>query len=100
VARGPGASSRSGQHTRRAHREADVDQRLAELDQPAEVAGCVLPVVAAVEEGLRQPPERVGDEAADEQAEERPRPAVIGEDAERSLRIGRLTPVTEGELER
>jgi len=100
VTRAPGAAARAGENARRAHREPDVDQRLAELDQAPEVARRVPPVVAAVEERLRQPPERIGDEATDEQDEERPRPAVVREDAEGALRIGRLAAVAEGELER
>src|ERR671925_282133 len=74
-------------------------QHPADRVPPAEARGIVA-VAAAVEERLRQPPERVGDEATDEQHEERPRPAMRREDAKRALRVGRLPAVAERELQR
>jgi hypothetical protein len=57
-------------------------------------------VAAAVEQRLRQPPKRVGDEAADEQHEQRARPAVVRQDAKGPLRVGHPPAVAERELER
>jgi hypothetical protein len=100
VARSARAPARTDEDAHRAHREPDVDQGLAELNQPPPVTGGILSVAAAVEERLRQPPERVGDEAASEQDEQRARPAVRGKDAEGTQRVGCLPAVAERELQR
>src|SRR5205823_12035739 len=80
--------------------ETDVDEGLTELDQPPTEPRGIVAVAAAVEERLRQPPDRVRGEAAREEDEQRARPAVGSEDTESALRVGRLPARAEGQLNR
>src|SRR5262245_58909007 len=91
---------RTGKRLHRADGQRDVGGALDELDAPAKDAAEIASHIAAVEDRLREAPERIAGKADAEEEEQNLAPRVACERVEGALRVRGLAPGTEREPDR
>ena len=73
-------------------RQPEIEHRAAEVAEALRDRAAARPLVLAVEERLREAPERVGGESEREREDQRGAEALVGDDLERAFAARRLAP--------